>query len=57
MSNILVLYYSMYGHVETMAEAVAAGARAVAGTTVAIELDIARFQAEHVAKIAAKLAG
>ncbi len=27
MSNILVLYYSTYGHVETMAEAVAEGAR------------------------------
>ncbi|MCK8786048.1 NAD(P)H:quinone oxidoreductase [Roseomonas sp. NAR14] len=27
MPKILVLYYSMYGHIETMAEAVAAGAR------------------------------
>ena len=27
MTKILVLYYSTYGHVETMAEAVAAGAR------------------------------
>ena len=27
MSKILVLYYSAYGHIETMAEAVAAGAR------------------------------
>ena len=28
MPKILVLYYSSYGHIETMAEAVAAGARA-----------------------------
>ena len=27
MTKILVLYYSMYGHVETLAQAVAAGAR------------------------------
>lgn len=35
MAKILVLYYSTYGHVETMAEAVAAGARE-AGAEVAI---------------------
>src|SRR5690242_21951880 len=34
MTKILVLYYSTYGHVETMAQAVADGARSVAGTTV-----------------------
>ncbi len=28
MAKVLVLYYSMYGHVERMAEAVAEGARA-----------------------------
>ena len=27
MTKVLVLYYSSYGHIETMAEAVAAGAR------------------------------
>jgi multimeric flavodoxin WrbA len=32
MPKILVLYYSAYGHVEKMAEAVAEGARAVGGT-------------------------
>jgi NAD(P)H dehydrogenase (quinone) len=37
MSRVLVLYYSTYGHVETMAEAVAAGARSVAGTDVRVE--------------------
>lgn len=34
MSRILVLYYSTWGHVERMAEAVAEGARSVPGTTV-----------------------
>ncbi len=37
MANILVLYYSMYGHIETMANAVADGARGVAGTEVTIK--------------------
>jgi len=37
MSKILVLYYSMYGHVETMANAVAEGARGVEGTEVTIK--------------------
>lgn len=36
MAKVLVLYYSMYGHVETMANAVAEGARGVEGTEVAI---------------------
>jgi NAD(P)H dehydrogenase (quinone) len=35
MTKVLVLYYSSYGHIETMAEAVAAGARA-AGAEVSI---------------------
>ncbi|MBC8115548.1 MAG: NAD(P)H:quinone oxidoreductase [Candidatus Saccharimonas sp.] len=37
MPKILVLYYSMYGHVETMAQAVAEGARAVEGVEVTIK--------------------
>jgi NAD(P)H dehydrogenase (quinone) len=37
MTRILVLYYSSYGHVETMAGAVAEGARAVAGTEVSVK--------------------
>src|SRR5215470_2400449 len=37
MSKILVLYYSAYGHIEKMAEAVAEGAGAVPGTQVAIK--------------------
>lgn len=36
MAKVLVLYYSTYGHIETMAEAVAEGARA-AGATVDIK--------------------
>jgi NAD(P)H dehydrogenase (quinone) len=38
MAKVLVLYYSMYGHVETMANAIASGAREVTGT----EVDIRR---------------
>ncbi len=38
MAKILVLYYSSYGHIERMAEAVAEGARTVGGTDVRITL-------------------
>lgn len=37
MTKILVLYYSTYGHVETMADAVAKGARGVGGVTVDVK--------------------
>ena len=37
MSKILVLYYSTYGHVETLAGAVAEGARSVAGAEVTLK--------------------
>jgi NAD(P)H dehydrogenase (quinone) len=37
MAKVLVLYYSMYGHIETMANAVAEGARGVAGTEVTLK--------------------
>ena len=37
MSKILVLYYSAYGHIEKMAEAVAEGANGVPGTQVTIK--------------------
>ena len=37
MTKVLVLYYSTYGHIETMAKAVAEGARSVAGTEVTIK--------------------
>jgi len=35
--KILVLYYSMYGHIETMAQAVAEGARSVEGAEVTLK--------------------
>ena len=37
MTKVLVLYYSSYGHIETMANAIVDGARSVAGTTVDIK--------------------
>ncbi|HYQ39697.1 MAG TPA: NAD(P)H:quinone oxidoreductase [Pseudomonas sp.] len=37
MKKILVLYYSMYGHIEQMAEAVAAGAAGVPGVAVTLK--------------------
>ena len=61
MTRVLVLYYSSYGHIETMAQAVADGARA-AGADVAVKRvpelvpeDIARsahFKIEQAAPIA-----
>ena len=51
MSKILVLYYSSYGHIETMAEAIAEGARAT-GATVDVKrvpetVPLAIAQASH----------
>lgn len=37
MAKVLVLYYSFYGHIEAMAEAVAEGARTVSGAEVVIK--------------------
>lgn len=37
MAKILVLYYSSYGHIETMAKAVAEGAGSVPGATVTVK--------------------
>lgn len=37
MAKVLVLYYSSYGHIETMAGAVADGARSVAGADVVVK--------------------
>lgn len=37
MAKVLVLYYSMYGHIETMAKAVADGARSVKGAEVTVK--------------------
>jgi NAD(P)H dehydrogenase (quinone) len=55
MSKVLILYYSMYGHIETMANAVAEGARGVAGTAVTIKR-VPELMPEEVArKAGAKL--
>lgn len=37
MSKVLIVYYSMYGHIHRMAEAVAEGARDVAGSEVIVK--------------------
>ncbi|NWL79682.1 NAD(P)H:quinone oxidoreductase [Pseudomonas taiwanensis] len=37
MKKVLVLYYSMYGHIERMAESVAEGARSVSGVEVTLK--------------------
>jgi len=37
MTKVLVLYYSSYGHLETMANAVAEGAKAVSGVQVDVK--------------------
>ena len=37
MPNVLVLYYSSYGHIEVMAQAQAEGARKIAGARVAVK--------------------
>ena len=37
MAKVLVLYYSFYGHIEAMANAVAEGAREVAGAQVVVK--------------------
>ncbi len=55
MTRILVLYYSMYGHIETLANAVADGACSVAGTEVAVKR-VPELMPEEVArKAGAKL--
>ena len=53
MAKILVLYYSTWGHVETMAEAVAAGAKE-AGAEVVIKRVPETMQSEALAAIHAK---
>lgn len=36
-ARVLVLYYSMYGHIETMAQAIAEGVEKVEGAEVTIK--------------------
>ncbi|MNL95640.1 NAD(P)H dehydrogenase (quinone) [compost metagenome] len=52
MTKVLVLYYSMYGHIETLAQAVAEGALKVPGVEVTIKrvpetMDPEAFKAAH----------
>lgn len=55
MTKILVLYYSMYGHIETMAKAVAEGSRSVEGVEVVVKR-VPEIMPEEVArKAGAKL--
>jgi NAD(P)H dehydrogenase (quinone) len=55
MTKILVLYYSTYGHVETMAGAVAEGARSVPGAEVTVKRVPELMPPEVAAKAGAKL--
>ena len=55
MAKILVLYYSTWGHVETMARAVAAGAAEVAGSEVTVKRVPETMPAETIAAIGAKV--
>ena len=54
MAKVLVLYYSMYGHIETMAHAVAEGANKVDGAEVIIKRVPETMQPEIFLKLAAK---
>jgi hypothetical protein len=54
MAKVLVLYYSMYGHIETMAHAVAEGANRVDGVEVVVKRVPETMQAEAFAKAGEK---
>jgi NAD(P)H dehydrogenase (quinone) len=55
MTKVLVLYYSMYGHIETMANAVAAGAGEVDGVDVTVKRVPELMPREVAEKAGAKL--
>ena len=55
MAKILVLYYSMYGHVETLAGAVAEGARSVDGAEVTVKRVPETLSPESARQYGAKL--
>jgi NAD(P)H dehydrogenase (quinone) len=55
MTKVLVVYYSMYGHIETMAHAVAEGAREVSGVDVTVKRVADLIPPEVAAKAGAKL--
>ena len=54
MARILILYYSTWGHVETLAHEIAAGAAAVPGTTVTVKRVPETMPAETIAAIHAR---
>ncbi|WP_020648282.1 NAD(P)H:quinone oxidoreductase [Solimonas variicoloris] len=55
MAKILVLYHSLYGHIEAMAQAVAAGAGEVAGVETSLKRVPETTSEDVLAKIGAKL--
>lgn len=55
MSKLLVLYYSTYGHIETMANAVAEGARSVEGVEVTVKRVPETLSDEVIQKMGGKL--
>jgi NAD(P)H dehydrogenase (quinone) len=55
MVKILVLYYSMYGHIETMAKAVAGGVRSIEGCEVTLKRVPELMSEEAARKAGAKL--
>lgn len=55
MTRILVLYYSMYGHIEAMAQAVAEGAREAAGAEAVIKRVPETIQEDKARAIGVKL--
>ena len=55
MSKLLVLYYSTYGHVETLANAIAEGARSVCGVEVTLKRVPETMPPEVAQKAGAKL--
>ena len=55
MIKVLVVYYSMYGHIETMANAVAEGAREVTGVEVTVKRVAELMPPEVAEKAGAKL--
>ena len=54
MKKLLVLYYSMYGHIETMANAVVEGARSVDGVEVTLKRVPETMSREALDKLGAK---
>ena len=55
MTKILVLYYSMYGHIETMAYAIAEGARLVNGVNVDVKRVPELISEEELKKFGGKM--